>query len=681
MNQLPRSALIWLLVSVIAALLPHATHLPWGFAVFTSLAIGWRVLMHQGRLPYPGKYTKSIAVILACAGIAVAFQSQFSLESAVAFFVATSLLKVLEMKARRDGYVVVFLSYFLVAGGFLFEQGLLQGLYGILAIWLITATLVALQLVDTGDKTLGIASRYSLIMLTAALPLMLVFYLFFPRVSPLWNFSLQSNKALTGLSGKMSPGDIASLSRSDELAFRVTYDDGQEPKRTDLYFRGVVLDRYDGRTWRFSKNDRSVAWFPFAHKPDPSTQSARYYEIIQEPTGQHWLFTLEHGTALEKNIGLTTTGLLVNRRPVHQRKRYRGVSDPYNPILGSLSRAQRVHNVSLPRETNPRIQRWAAEQYAQSGGDTLEFVTQLLAHFNQQPFFYTLNPPELGENDIDAFFFDTQKGFCAHYASAFVFMARSVGIPARVVAGYQGGEWNPAEQYLTVRQFDAHAWVEVWVDNKGWARVDPTAAVAPERIEFGLEEALKEEQSFLEGNLLSPHRFRGVNWLNDLRLKFDSLNYLWHRWVLSYDKQRQRSTLSHWLNGADYKDMLMWLAGSVVGLFLVMSILLLLKRPRNPASPLLRQWRKLQAAAEPLQLGDSEGETSRAWLVRLAERLPELKQPLMQLADAMDEWLYQSDESDLDNQKALLKRINRLSQHVKRAARRKASRQYDHQAV
>ncbi|MBM94905.1 MAG: transglutaminase [Oceanospirillaceae bacterium] len=672
MNQLPRSALLWLLAALVLALLPHSTHLPWGFALLGVLVIGWRWQMHRGRLPYPGKVTKAIAVALACLGIAVAFRNQFSLESATAFFVTASLLKLLEMKARRDGYLVVFLSYFLLSVGFLFEQGLLQALYGIAVMWVITAALVSLQLLNSGQQSFSIASRYSVGMLAAALPLMLVFYLFFPRMSPLWSMTLQSNKAITGLSGEMSPGDIASLSRSDELAFRVTYDDGIKPEREDLYWRGLVLDRFDGRTWRFSKNDRSVEWFPKVYQPAPDNTEARFYEIIQEPTAQHWLFTLKHGSALERHIGLTSTGLLVSRRPVHQRKRYKGVTDPYNPVLTSLNQFQRRHNLALPSDSNPRARSWAAEQFAQAAGPGA-FIQGVLRHFNQQDYYYTLNPLELGADDIDAFLFDTRQGFCAHYAGALVFMARSVGIPARVVAGYQGGEWNESEKYLTVRQFDAHAWTELWIDGQGWVRVDPTAAVAPERIEFGLEAALQEEQSFLQGNLLSPHRFRGISWLNSIRMELDTLNYLWHRWVLSYDRDRQKSVLGNLLNSTSYKDMLMWLAGGIVVLFLVMGVLLVWRRPAQTASPLLKQWLKLQQAAAPLNLQQSPGDTSRNWLKRLSDQVPELQSPLMAVADRMDKLLYLQPEIPESETTSLIKEMKRLTRQVQRQARRVAA--------
>ena len=674
MNQLPRSALLWLLVALILALLPHSTHLPWGFGLLTVLVIGWRWQMHRGRLPYPGKITKGAAVALACLGIALVFRNQFSLESATAFFVTASLLKVLEMRDRRDGYLIVFLSYFLLCVSFLFEQGILQAAYGVMVLWVITAALIALQLLNTGHKSFSIASRYSVGMLVAALPLMLIFYLFFPRLSPLWSMTLQSNKAMTGLSGEMSPGDIASLSRSDELAFRVSYDDGVEPKREDLYWRGLVLDRYDGRTWRFSKHDRSVEWFPMAYQPGPdSNPNARYYEIIQEPTGEHFLFTLKHGTALERRIGLTSTGLLVSRRPVHQRKRYRGVSDLNNPTMGTFTPFMRQHNLALPAASNPRARVLAANLFAQSS-DSMDFVLKALEHFHQEAFFYTLNPPELPENDIDAFLFDSRRGFCSHYAGALTFMARSVGIPARVVAGYQGGEWNESEKYLTVRQFDAHAWVEVWIENKGWARVDPTAAVAPERIESGLEAALSEEQSFLSGNPLSPHRFRGISWLNELRMELDAMNYLWHRWVLSYDKNRQKSVLGNLLDSASYKDMLTWLAGGVVALFLIMGILLSWRQPRRSVSPLLKQWLKLQQAALPLDLVQTPGDTGRRWLGRLAQELPDLQPALMALADRMDAVLYlQTDGSEADMTE-LIQEMKQLTRQVKRQAHQAAAK-------
>lgn len=644
--QIPRSALLWLLGSNVAALLPHSQHLPlwmWGLALFVLI---WRGLTHLGRLSYPNRWAKAVAVVAASAAVIVAFDKTFTLESAAAFLIAACLLKLLEMRSRRDGYVVIFLGYFLLGTGFLFDQGLLTGLYGILTVWLLTSALVALHqnsfTRDAGSvRRSRRAAKLAAGILLMSLPLMLVLYLLFPRLAPLWSIALQSGKAKTGLSAEMAPGDIAELSQSDELAFRVSFSDGQIPARDQLYWRALILDNYDGRRWQPSGVTSEVQWYPQSWQPPAQAEGLIRYDIIQESTGEKWLFALRGVSAQEERTGMTMDDRLVARRPLHERKRYQALSWPSVSISeDGLAGLEQRQNLQLPRERNPQALAWAQQRRAEAGDDAA-YINGLLRHFREQDFYYTLKPPVMGSEEIDDFLFNQRRGFCAHYAGALVFLARAAGIPARVVSGYQGGEWNATDGYLTVRQYDAHAWTEVWLSGQGWIRVDPTAAVAPQRIEFGLERAVAEEGTFLQDNLLSPHRFKGVSWLNQLRLQMDSLNYYWQLWVLSYDGKRQKSFLNGWLGLEDYQQGLYVLGGSFGGFFLLASLIVWWRQRPAPLSPFMRSWQRLQDKGRKLGIEPQPGETAANYLQRLAQHCPQQKSLLLWLATEINRLLYQ----------------------------------------
>lgn len=644
--QIPRSALLWLLGSNLAALLPHGQHLPlwmWGLALFVLV---WRGLTHLGRLSYPNRWAKAVAVFAASAAVVVAFEKTFTLESAAAFLIAASLLKLLEMRNRRDGYVVVFLSYFLLGTGFLFDQGILAGLYGILTVWLLTSALVALHQNGFSHDAQSVrrsrrAAKLAAAILLMSLPLMLVLYLLFPRLAPLWSMALQSGKAKTGLSAEMAPGDIADLSQSDELAFRVSFSDGQVPARDQLYWRALVLDDYDGRRWQPSGVTSEAQWYPQSWQPPADAEGLIRYEIIQEATSQKWLFALRGVAAQEERIGMTMDDRLVVRRPLHERKRYQALSWPSVSISeDGLAGLEQRQNLQLPRDRNPQARAWAQQRRAEAVDDAT-YINGLLRHFREQDFYYTLKPPLMGSEEIDDFLFNQRRGFCAHYAGALVFLARAAGIPARVVSGYQGGEWNAADGYLTVRQYDAHAWTEVWLSGQGWVRVDPTAAVAPQRIEFGLERAVAEEGTFLQDNLLSPHRFKGVSWLNRLRMEMDSLNYYWQLWVLSYDGKRQKSFLNGWLGLEDYQQGLYVLGGSFGGFFLLASLIVWWRQRPVPLSPFMRSWQRLQEKGQKLGVEPQAGETAGSYLQRLEQHCPQQQSLLRWLAGEINRSLYQ----------------------------------------
>ncbi|MEQ3632359.1 DUF3488 and transglutaminase-like domain-containing protein [Thalassolituus sp.] len=666
-NAIPRISLLWLLAGFGSSLLLHTEHLPIWFLIPLTICVGWRALTHAGRLPYPNKLVKTLVVMLSGAVVVISFDRQLSLEGASAFLVMAAMLKLLEMKTQRDAYVVVFISYFLLVCGFLFNQSITAALIGISSVWIITSSMVALHMsTPAGNVGALPIARYSASVLAAALPFMLFAYLLFPRLGPLWSIGLQSKDAHTALSTEMAPGDIASLSQSDKLAFRVTFDDNRRPPQNELYWRALMLDFYDGNAWQPSKPVTTAKWFNPRDLDNRDGQGIGY-DIIQEPTDQQYLFSLRGVQALEENTGVTNADFLLARKPLFQRLRYRAWSDPTaSNQADGLTWLERKQYLQLPSQGNIKARQWANDLYSGAVTDWA-FAQSILTYFRQNPFFYTLEPPLLKDNDIDEFLFSTQRGFCAHYASAMTFVARSVGIPARVVVGYQGGEWNAQENYLTVRQYDAHAWVELWIPTMGWMRFDPTAAVAPDRIEYGLERAVEKEGTFLREQIFSSHKMRGISWINSLRLKLDSANYYWQRWVLSYDKQRQGKLLKQWFDRGSYLDGLYMLAAVLGGLFLLSAIVLWWRDRPKQLPPLQRAWVALQNRAQRSGLEPLIGETGSSYLARLGLAWPELDQQSRDVASLMDAFLYGelSEKADKADYKMLVRRLGQLRRSLR----------------
>jgi transglutaminase-like putative cysteine protease len=382
----------------------------------------------------------------------------------------------------------------------------------------------------------------------------------------LWNVPLKSNAARTGMSDFMRPGDVANLSLSDEVAFRAEFQ-GLVPPRRELYWRGLVLSKLDDGAWR------SLLW-----RDIPGTQRRVQqpvlrgdfadYSVIMEPTQQNWLYSIAYATTRDRGIIGLNDFRLISPVEVQDQKRYQVRSWFDVALEPELGEWRRRVETALPREGNPRTRELAERMFDEAAGDPARYAQSVLEMFRQQAYFYTLRPPLLGENRIDQFLFETRRGFCEHYAAAFTWMMRAVDVPARVVAGYQGGEINPLNGTVIVHQFDAHAWNEIWIEGRGWVRMDPTAAIAPDRIEYGLEEALAEEGSFLSETPLSPLRYRDIDWLNAIRLQLDAINYSWQVFVLGFNREEQYDLLNRMLGDIDRKQL-------VIGVVLLWVLLLL----------------------------------------------------------------------------------------------------------
>jgi protein-glutamine gamma-glutamyltransferase len=608
---IPRNTLLLLMAAQFAVLLPHVMHQSAWIWLVCGFCFGWRWMVFRGRWRFPGRWVKVLLVIAAATGVTVDASAAFSLETATALLILAFALKLLEMRSRRDAYLVIFLSYFVVATGFLFDQSITGAAYQALALVIVTGAMAGLNQFQ-GQPDIAGAVRLSGALLLQALPLMLVVFLFFPRVAPLWSVPMPGGSE-TGISDEVRPGDVARLARSDRLAFRVVFD-GQAPAADDLYWRGLVYSHYIDGTWRQARisasadaldDSVSLSVSPF------DAGGATRYLVLMEPTHSNWLFGLDTPTPLSPGISVTRDFRMVADEPVKRLFRYRAESVTGLRLDQDLPDWMRRRETGLPLDTNPRTRAFARGLFAEAGSAT-DYVDAVLEYIRREPFHYTLEPPQLtGPNEIDAFWFDSRRGFCAHYASAFVVLMRSAGIPARMVGGYQGGEFNPRSGHLVVRQYDAHAWAEVWLAGLGWQRVDPTAMVAPDRIARGLDAALSEsDRAGL--SLLTNARLGRYPLLADMLGLFESLEHRWNMRVVGYDPQLQARLLGELTPARIAKGILIGAAGSLA----LVLCSLLMRRPLR-GHPTIAMLKRFSRGLRRLGLERAPGETPQAYFTRL----------------------------------------------------------------
>ncbi|MCB1647157.1 MAG: DUF3488 domain-containing transglutaminase family protein [Pseudomonadales bacterium] len=627
--QIPRNSLAWLLAAQVAVIAPHVGRLPVWVTLVCVGCFVWRVMVYQGRWSYPGRWSKALFVLGGMIGIPVGYGGRvYGLEPAVALLIVAFVLKLLEMHARRDAYIVILLAYFVAVTEFLFDQSIPYTLYILLTVAMITAGLIGLNQTRSHIAPMR-TFRLAVTLLMQAVPLMIVLFVLFPRMTPLWSVPLQSQAAKTGVTDSMSPGDIANLTQSSELAFRVTFD-GEPPPFNQLYWRGLVLGKYDGKTWSREELRPSI-WRYRQAEPGWVDTIERLgnpvsYSVILEPTFQNWLFSLtisdipeDRDVAMLREFNLA----YIQRRGVTTKFRYELTSHLDHRLDAELSDFWRYRSTLLPPGGNPATRALAARMYA-SAGSPEAFVREVLTMFNTQSFVYTLQPDALGTDDIDGFLFDTRRGFCEHYAGSLVFMLRSVGIPARVVVGYQGGEYNPLGNYVAVRQFDAHAWSEVWFEGKGWVRVDPTMAVAPDRIERGLQAVAEEDETLLADSPLSWLQYRQLLWLTDLRLQLDAVGHYWDSWVVEYNTGTQQKFLQQLFGEVDKTRLGMIMLALFFSILLVIGAVLLLQRTTRILPPADQQYLRFCHLVARYGVERQRGEAPYAYLQRIEVVRPDL---------------------------------------------------------
>jgi transglutaminase-like putative cysteine protease len=511
------------------------------------MLLGWRAYLTASGNPLPKRW-QLLFVTLVCVGIiALSFHTLFGREVGVTLLILLGSLKLLELREVRDATVLIYLCCFVIITNFFYSQSIPTALFMLFTLLIIMATWVNLQ---TGALAFKPRLRIAATILIQAIPLSLLIFVLFPRVQgPLWGMP-QDAYGSSGLSDTMSPGSMSKLTLSEAVAFRVTFN-GKPPSREQMYWRGPVLWDFDGRTWTRGRN--ATLQQP---RLDKFSQPVNY-SVTLEPHNKPWLFVLDMPVRISIPADFAPDFQILNRGPVNARVRYNATS-----VMGYLANLdeppqQMRRALALPDGFNQRTRQLAAEWRREIEGspspqtsptgrggrrssDEVDelIVKKALSYFNQNAFDYTLEPPPLGINSVDDFLFDTRKGFCEYYASSFVFLMRAAGIPARVVTGYQGGEFNDLGDYYVLRQSDAHAWAEVWLQDRGWVRYDPTAAVAPGRIQNGLS-------ATLPNNAALPFFARTQSpLLLKLRLNLDALTYQWNQWVLGYNTERQFAFLT-----------------------------------------------------------------------------------------------------------------------------------------
>jgi transglutaminase-like putative cysteine protease len=543
---------------LLAALAPHLLHLQAWVTAFVFTICAWRVIAELRDWRLPGAFLRAVIAIGVTAGVVLGYATITGLDGGTALLALMSALKLLETRAPRDHTVLIFIGWFLCLAAFLYAQDIATMLWVFPTVWLLAAALLRVSRRGTDGPKLR-PFRTTGAMLLKAAPVALVLFLFFPRLAGSFWGAPSAERALSGLTEEMSPGDISDLTLNDVVAFRVRFN-GDPPPPPLRYWRGPVLSEFDGYTW--FRGDTSPLLLP----PVRPLGEPVDYTVTLEPTGQQMLFALDMVQSWTRGLADQVWDYgLRTRRPVHAVIQYEARSYPDYTAGIELSPALRNRNLQLPSGRNPRTLALAERMRASAASDS-GYVRAVLDLFRAQEFYYTLTPPGLERDSVDDFLFNTRQGFCGHYASAFTMLMRAAGIPARVVGGYQGGDWNPLGGYLIVRQSHAHAWSEVWLPESGWRRVDPTGAIAPERIERGIEASFPNEE-LLPGGLM-----RDSDFFWQVGMAWDNVNALWNDWVVKFDRLRQEELLMELgFDDADWED---FAAALGIGLAAAMALLL-----------------------------------------------------------------------------------------------------------
>ncbi len=567
-SQLPRDSrdTLFLLAVVAWVVLPHAANLPAWTLLMACLALGWRGWLAWHARPLPARWWLLGLLLLAMAGTFWSHKTLLGRDAGVTLVVALLALKTLEMRARRDAFVVFFLGFFTMLTHFFFSQSLLVALAMLLGLLGLLTALINANL-PAGRPPLATSAGLALRMTAWGAPVMVALFVLFPRVAPLWGLPADAQGARSGLSSRMSVGDVTELALDDAIAFRVRFlnANGAAPEQRQLYFRGPVFSSFDGREWKPRQPEELVNQVLYRRPPASlKTQGTPVpYEMTLEPNNRPWLLTLDatvEAPRLGPQIAYATPELQwVMARPVTELLRYQAVAYPdfsYGPTAGDPLLRQETE---LPAGYNPRTLQLASEMRRDpklAGADDGALVQQVLNRLATGGYSYTLEPGLYGRDTADEFWFDRKAGFCEHVASSFVVLMRALDIPARVVTGYQGGERNPLDGYWTLRQSDAHAWAEVWLNGRGWVRIDPTAAIAPGRV--GSMQRLVAPRGLVASALVTM----SPGLMQSLRGLWEATNNRWNQWVLNYTQGRQLDLLRKLgFEAPSWEDLVLLLGG------------------------------------------------------------------------------------------------------------------------
>lgn len=614
-----RNGLTWLLIAQALIIFPHLFHLPWWILGLWLGCVIWRIQIYRMKITYPPKIVKIILVLLLGLGIYASRGTIIGLDGGVVLLVSAFSLKLIELKTKRDAVVTVYLGFFVIATAYLYGNDFLWAIYSLLPVITLLATLIGLNQTKLATHPLA-TIRIAIILLLQAIPLMLVLFFFFPRLEPLWSLPMPKNQQMTGLSNQMTPGELADLAQSNELVFRANFQ-GAIPPKNKLYWRGLTLETYNGRTWsqawdsQYANSSRAPYW----QKNTPEIAGINY-NIIMQPSSNTWVIALDTPGTLPQHVLRQPDFHLERDRPIDALYSYQLTSWP--DALREPNRTPRINiNKQLPPDRDPRAKAFGAELKSKYHGDPSQIVQALLNRFHDDSYYYTLQTPDLGKDSVDTFFFETKSGFCEHYASATAFILRAADIPARVVMGYQGGEINTSGNFVQVRQVETHAWVEYWEQGKGWVTIDPTFQVAPERIMSGLTQALNTtDQQQLSNSGFT--QYGTDSWMTVLRMNWDNFNNRWDIFIATYSTDQQKGLLQSLFGKTNLMYLVVIL---IIGIVIISTIwLLLLFKPwKKEQNPVLRYYQKFENILSTQGLSRKPGEGPIDFGKRAAEELPQ----------------------------------------------------------
>lgn len=655
-DTLPPPAIgrFWLIGALLLVLLPHLSRFPLWLSAGCTILILWRLFYELRGWPLPGRGIRLLLTLLGVGSVLLVFHSIIGRDAGVALLAVMLCLKLIEIHTSRDAMIALFIGYFLVVSGFLFSQSLFMGVYLFSVVLALTTALIALNHLNGHASQHRNYLRIGGVLLLQSLPLMVILFVLFPRLSsPLWSVPKSADTALTGLSDSINLDSISQLATSDEVAFRVRFEDRTIPAADKLYWRGPVLWHTDGSRWQKGSSPSDRLNFDYIKRAEPIR-----YTVTLEPHAKKWLFALDLPAVMPTGdipggAVLTSDYQLLSQRTIDTRLRY-SIQSVLQFRLDEPSEQERQQALQLPPESNPKS-RVLAKKWQQQLSNDRKIVEHALRFFAEQPFYYTLYPPGLGYNPVDAFLFDSRQGFCEHFSTAFVTLMRAAGVPARVVTGYQGGELNELGDYLIIRQRNAHAWAEVWLKEEGWTRVDPTAVIPEQRVNTNLDLNRFRSTAITTANgkpLSSLSRA-----LLKLRHSWDAINNSWNQWVLGFDYNRQTRLLERLgLKSFSWHHLIVLMMVLLFSTLILIALFIVLRQPRHH-DPVLRIYHQFCQKLDRIGLPRRPDEGPRDFANRVKQRRSDLADKVESITSLYETLRYKETTGGDDELKSTLKRL------------------------
>ena len=641
LSNLPRDGrdTLFLLAVIAWVILPQVSNLPLWCSLLAAGVLAWRGYLAYFSKPLPSRWWLLALLVVTITATVFTHRTLMGRDAGVTLIVILLALKTLELRAKRDAFVIFFLSFFTMLTNFFFSQSLLVAAAMLVALLGLLTALVNTHM-PVGKPPLLQAAKTAGWMALLGAPVMAVLFLLFPRMAPLWGVPGDAMSGRSGLSSSMQVGTIAKLALDETIALRVRFK-GPPPQQSDLYFRGPVLSSFDGREWRTLRSAFSTGMQAPANLKVAG--NGIQYEVTMEPNNRNWLLVLDAAQVKPQVVGyevsMTSDLQWTSERPFTDLARYSATSHPTFSHGPQRSQASLQDYVALPAGFNPRTLQLAAdmrrEPRLQTAGGA-ELVNAVMERLRTGGYTYTLEPGVFGQNTADEFWFDRKEGFCEHIASSFVILMRALDVPARIVTGYQGGEVNALDGFWTIRQSDAHAWTEVWMAGRGWVRVDPTSAVAPGRT--GTFARLSAPQGALAGAFAGAFSAVNPNLLANMRAAWEAVNNRWNQWVLNYTQTKQLNLLKDiGFESPSWEDLGYLLIGIVVAVSLVGAAWTLWEKNRH--DPWLRLLESAQRRLARSGMEIPPNSPPRSLAVQLTAQRDQLAAMSENAVQAIHDWL------------------------------------------